>query len=295
MSAWTHEHACSLPAAPALVFAALTEPRELERWFAEHAEVELRAGGAYRFWGRHTYGTPSRSDARQVVTRFEPSAALAYRWPLHELDSEVSFALADDEATDNAGGTRLVVRHAFPGELPVDRPRHLVDDLWRLSCANLQAHLEGGDGLLLPDFDDPSPEVRVSIFVDAPRERVFRALVEPELLNGWIAAAAEVEPREGGRYRYGWSYEIEGRRVEGGPTRILELVENERLVTDWPDWRGDETVPVQTITWTLESEGSGTRVTVVHSGFVRAADLSDYGFGWPGFLAALKSSSESAG
>jgi len=64
-------------------------------------------------------------------------------------------------------------------------------------------------------------------------------------------------------------------------------------VTDWPDWRGDERVPLQTITWRLETEGEGTRVTVVHSGFVRAADISDDPFGWPDFLGRLKAEAES--
>ncbi len=78
------------------------------------------------------------------------------------------------------------------------------------------------------------------------------------------------------------------RDVEGGPTSILEMVPNERLVTDWGDWRGDPDVPPQTITWLLEPAGAGTRVTVVHGGFVRAADISDYPFGWGSFLAELK-------
>ena len=92
----------------------------------------------------------------------------------------------------------------------------------------------------------------------------------------------------GGRYSYGWSYQVDGREVTGGPSRILELVDNEKLVADWPDWRGDANVPIQTITWTLEDDGDATRVTLVHSGFVRAADWSDYPFGCGGFLSALE-------
>ncbi len=72
-------------------------------------------------------------------------------------------------------------------------------------------------------------------------------------------------------------------------SRIIDLVENEKLVTDWPDWRGDESVPRQTLTWTLEKLGPArTRVTGVHSGFVRAVDVSDYPFGRGYFLNQLK-------
>jgi len=103
-----------------------------------------------------------------------------------------------------------------------------------------------------------------------------------------IASDAEVEPRIGGRYSYGWTYEYGGRSVAGGPTRILDLVPNERLVTDWPDWRGDPTRPTTRVAWLLEPLGRKTRVTVVHGDFARTADISDYPFGWPGFLSQLK-------
>lgn len=29
--------------------------------------------------------------------------------------------------------------------------------------------------------------------------------------------------------------------MTGGPTKILDIITNERLVTDWLDWRGDNT------------------------------------------------------
>jgi uncharacterized protein YndB with AHSA1/START domain len=43
MNPWTHEYSCALPVPPARVFSALIEPLQLERWWAEHAEVEPRA------------------------------------------------------------------------------------------------------------------------------------------------------------------------------------------------------------------------------------------------------------
>ena len=44
MTALTHEFTETLPAAPERVFAALTDESSSQRWFAEHAEIELRAG-----------------------------------------------------------------------------------------------------------------------------------------------------------------------------------------------------------------------------------------------------------
>jgi hypothetical protein len=63
-------------------------------------------------------------------------------------------------------------------------------------------------------------------------------------------------------------------------------------VLTWPDWRGDATPTGQTISFTLEPEGQGTRLTFVHAGFSRTTDVSDYPFGWSWFLDGLKREAE---
>ena len=89
--------------------------------------------------------------------------------------------------------------------------------------------------------------------------------------------------------RPNWAYQVDGRDVIGGPTTILDYVENERLVTDWADWRGDPSKPPTRVSWQLEVLGANrTKVTIVHGGFPRIADFSDYPFGWAWFAAELK-------
>lgn len=288
MSEWIQTFDCTLPASPERVFAALTDAQALKAWFAEEAEVEPRQGGAYRFWGRHSYGTADAASATQVITAFEPPHRLGFGWRVLDQDSEVTITLVPDDGENSPGGTRFKVRHQFPRAPAIARAQELIDDLWRLHASNLRAWLSGGEGMILPDFTDPDPQVRVSTLIEAPVAVVFASFLDPATLNRWIASAAEVEPRVGGRYRYGWTYEIAGRQVQGGPTRILELVENEKLVTDWPDWRGDPEVPVQRVTWLFEPVGEHTRVTLVHDGFVRAVDISDYPLGWQHFLSGLQ-------
>lgn len=75
----------------------------------------------------------------------------------------------------------------------------------------------------------------------------------------------------------------------GGPTTILDYVENERLVTDWADWRGDPAKPPTRVSWRLESlDANRAKVTIGHGEFPRAADCSDYPFGWSWFAGELK-------
>ena len=161
---------------------------------------------------------------------------------------------------------------------------------------NLDAHLRGGSGIVRPDFTNPDAEIRLSIVIDAPREKVFRALTDPEVMAKWFSLPSSkppvVEPRVGGTYDLGWTYEMYGKQVTAGTTRILDIVENERLVTDWLDWRGDATRKPQRLAWLLENVGGKTKVTLVHDGFERPADMGDYPFGWVYFLDELKKAAE---
>lgn len=288
-----HTFIWQLEASPERVFAALTEPAALRAWFADEAEVEPKVGGAYRFWGRHVYGSPTAGGQR--LTRFEPGQALAFTWQLHGQPSAVTLELSPGDLEKNADGTTLAGSQVFAAAPGIARAREAIDDLWRILNGNLAAHLKGGEGVVRPDFADPNPEIRVSTVIDAPVDKVFQAFIDAELLKRWtFAPAPVVEPWVGGRYEYGWTYEIDGRQVTSGPTHLIEYEENRKLVTDWPDWRGDPEVPAQRITWQFDEVGGKTCVTMVHDGFVRTVDISDFPFGWAGFGQMLRAIFESA-
>lgn len=280
---WTYEYTYPIHAPAERVYASLTDPVELEQWFSEHARVEASVGGAFAFWGRHTPGTPAENEAGGSIAALEPNRTLSFDWAMYGVPSRVTIDLGPEE-TEQGPATRVAVTHAFESLFDMPRPKELVDDWWRFNLGNLAAHVAGHGEVLRVDFDDPSPEIRLSTHVDASPATVFRALIEPAALNRWIANGAEVDPREGGTYDLGFAPE----GYTGPPMKILELVPDRQLTISWPDWRGDTSVPPQSVTWVLDPSGDGTRVTLIHSGFVRAVDLSDYPFGWGYFLSRLE-------
>jgi len=286
--AWTYEHSFPIAAGADAVFAALTEKDELEKWFAEHALVDARKGGRLEFWGRHTVGTPAEGEAGGLITDFEVGRRLAFEWTLYGVPSTVRFTLAPEE-TERGSSTLVTVGQDFEGILDMPRYKELVDDWWRLCLGNLTAHVTGRREVMRVDFADAGPEIRLSMHVEAPPPKVFRALTEPACLNQWMAKDARVDLKVGGSWDLGWDTP-EG--YSGPGMEILELVPNQKLSVSWPDWRGDASVPPQSVTWLLEPSDGGTRVTLVHSGFVRAVDLSDYPFGWGYFLGQMKGVAE---
>ena len=109
--------------------------------------VEPMVGGVYRVWGRHTLGTPPEDAARQTISRFEPGSVLAYAWPLDEVETDVTMALAAEEK-----GTRLTVTHRVHGDMHVPRQAELIEDHWEVAVGNLSAHLAGAPAVRMPDY-----------------------------------------------------------------------------------------------------------------------------------------------
>ena len=285
MTGLTHTHSITLDATPGRVFDALTAPEDLKVWFAEHIDIEPRLHGHFRFWGRHTYETPGPAEANSVIREFELGQRIAFDWPLAGRE-----AVARLDVEPEGEKTKLTITHTFKRAPAMDRAAEMVDDLWRLLLGALMCHLMGAP-VQLPDFTQTEQVVESSIFIDAPRSTVFRAFTDPAMLNQWIAKDAKVD-LDAGTLDFGWSYENDGKTVVPPPMRILEIEQDRKFVTNWPDWRGDKNVPDQRVTWRLEDEGSGTRLTLLHDGFIRPTDISDYPFGWSYFLSQIKALAE---
>ena len=110
-------------------------------------------------------------------------------------------------------------------------------------------------------------ELVLTRIIDAPREKLFRAWTDPELLKQWFAPLPYTTPHAEMDVRPGGSSLIVMRGPDGNefPNRgvYLEVVENERIVfTDayTKAWEPSEK-PFMTVILTFEDEGGKTRYT----------------------------------
>jgi len=126
----------------------------------------------------------------------------------------------------------------------------------------------------------PPPVIQLEHIYAQPPAAVWRALTTPELHARWWAPG-DVRPVIGHRFE-----------LDMGPwgKQACEVlaVEPERRF----QYRFAIGVLDTTLTWTLDPEGSGTRLTMVHEGFNLDTPMGRQAFegmkpGWPGVLRRL--------
>ena len=108
-------------------------------------------------------------------------------------------------------------------------------------------------------------EIVVTRTFNAPRELVFRAHTEPQLVkrwllgpDGWTMPVCEVDLRVGGRFRYRWRNEAEGQ--EFGTSGEFREIEPPNRFINSESMEGFEGQSV--VTTLFEEQGSRTKVTV---------------------------------
>jgi uncharacterized protein YndB with AHSA1/START domain len=142
--------------------------------------------------------------------------------------------------------------------------------------------------------------------INAPRERVYAALLDPTAVARWKVPAEmtcevhEFEAREGGAVRISLTYEARDRagktagRTDTYRGRFIRLVPNELVVevdefeTDDPALRGE-----MTSTIALSDAPGGTELVASHVGLPKGVAPADNEAGWSESLARLATLVES--
>jgi uncharacterized protein YndB with AHSA1/START domain len=113
-------------------------------------------------------------------------------------------------------------------------------------------------------------QIEKNILIDAPVDVVWRIITEPDQIVQWFSDEAEVDVRPGGGgrlvFRSGDSYQLQVEAVEPPRRFAFRWVQPQGSVA-----RQDNSMLVE---FTLETEGTGTRLRVVESGF-DTVDWSD--------------------
>lgn len=118
--------------------------------------------------------------------------------------------------------------------------------------------------------------IEKSLYLNAPPERVWRALSDAAEFGRWFRDEVTGELREGATLACRSLYP--GTEHMRWDMRILKMEPGRRLVWDWPAFDGKafpgdpDSDARLTVSITLAPEGAGTRLTLVESGF---ADLPE--------------------
>jgi uncharacterized protein YndB with AHSA1/START domain len=137
------------------VWAAITEPGELVRWFPSAVELEPRAGGSVRF-----SGDPYTEGSTGVVLAWEPPHRLAFSWGADELHITLEDA--------GGGSCRFVLVNVLDDRTAAARNA----GGWHVCLAELVKVLDG-----VPSRGPHSEDTE-------PWEPVYRAHVEAGLPSG---------------------------------------------------------------------------------------------------------------
>ena len=264
------------------VWSAYSDPRQLERFWGPPGWP-----ATFTHWD-HTVG--GKANYTMTGPRGEKASGT---WEFVEIDAPRSFTVLDSFADENgtpdpdlpsmrmtftfeatADGTRMVNTSYFTSAEALEQVVAMgavegstmaFNQLDRV-LAGLREY-SAGKGTQTEILDDT--HVRITRLVEGPRDLVWRAHQEPELMrqwllgpDGWRMSVCEIDPAVGGRYRYEWE-PLEGMPGEkfgfDGETLLWEAprraVTTEHMTgTDFPSTLND---------LTLDEEDGATLITLV--------------------------------
>ena len=129
-------------------------------------------------------------------------------------------------------------------------------------------------------------ELAIDRGFDAPRELVWKAWTQPEMMKQWSSPRGFTIPRSEGELRVNGSWHAtmvkpDGERLNLGG-KYLEIAEPERLVFthQWMDENWNPVSPETTVTVTLTARGGKTEMNFRQTGFDSAGSRYGHNGGW---------------
>lgn len=247
------------------VWQAITKPEQIVQWFlpaipgtqmtSEGGKLSVLVGPM----SVDIIALEKITPPQQLTTRGLPDRLLTTTYTLE---------------TEN-GGTRLTVKMNGFELLAEESARERLEQsgaAWEDALQNLKAFVEGRElpfpyAAVSPLFgywrkSAKTISVERSIWLAAPRQRVWKAITDPKEIEQWFSP--------GRAWRLS-ALEVGGRlsvvEAESGADTYVQTVE----VVDAPRLFATRTLPEDGIsylsTWTLDEENEGTRLTLHYSGY----------------------------
>lgn len=249
------------------VWQAVSEPAQMAQWFLPPvlgAEMKRNGDGKLLVsMGPMEIPVAVLEDSRpqqQLTTRSLPDGLITNTYILE----------------DENGGTRVTVRMGGFERLSPDARQDRLGpsgESWEKALLNLKAYIAGAElpypeGYVAALFGyrreaKKRYAVERSIWIRAPRERVWAALTDPKLVEQWFSPGTRWEVT---------APEVGGRLFVPDPETGAQLYVNVIELLDPPHrlvLRSEATPPdVPHVTaYTLEEENGGTRLTLTDSGY----------------------------
>jgi uncharacterized protein YndB with AHSA1/START domain len=206
----TIERTIEIDASADAVWKALSEARELVRWFPLQAETEPREGGRYWMsWG-------GAFEATSVIEIFEPGKHLRTTWPSGHKDGEKPAQLAVDYHLEGRGGGTVLrlVHSGFGRGASWDEEYEGVQNGWAFELRSLRHYLENHRG-----------HDRHAVFVVGPNTDLDGPEVWRRVVTEGFGNADPAALHEGDRYSFpvGEGAVFEGTVLDHKPGRQLAM------------------------------------------------------------------------
>lgn len=299
MNKTTVERSVWIAAPQEKVWEAVSEPAEIAQWFmppSMGAQLQRDDSGKLR-----VILGPMSAEIAQVEVSEAPRMFTTRSMP----DGRITTTYILEPEKE---GTRVTVTmagfEAFPRDTVQER-LYPSGTSWEKALQNLKAYVEGAalpypQGFVAALYGyrrEAAKQIAVerSIWIAAPRERVWQAVTDPAQIQQWFSP--NTPWRGSGGLTVGAKFSVYDPATDTDMySQIIEVVDAPReLVT-----RSLPTPPEPSYvtSWILEPENNGTRLTLTHSGYeLLAADARHDGmeqntFGFGMMLQNLKANVE---
>jgi uncharacterized protein YndB with AHSA1/START domain len=278
MSSIAFERSIWIPSPRERVWQAVTDPAQLVKWFVPNlpeAEMKRDAEGKVAVY---LYGMGVDFLTLEMT---EPSRkAIMRSLPERLLTTTCTF---EDQHDGTLVKVTLTGLNELLGEAGADRLQ-FIGKGWEDALGNLKAYTNGESlpfprafvGSLFGFWREPNKKLAIerSIWINAPREKVWRAIVDPKQLQQWSSPNTEWQLSTlevGGRF-YICNAETNAEMY----VEVIEVLDPPRqLVTRAIPEPGDTVVKNKT--YTLSEENGGTRLFLTLSGYEQEADGTRWG------------------